>query len=56
MTFQELSINEDTTLRPAFRKQETKTAWEVVLENNGPVMTIWFIVMLINMIALVILF
>ncbi len=56
MTFRDLVYQEETNMLPSFRTEREKTLWEVILEENGPVMKLWFVVMLVNIIGFVVLF
>jgi hypothetical protein len=56
MTFRELVFEDELATVPGFRTEPEKTLWEVILENNGPIMKTWFVVMLANIVGLLLLF
>lgn len=56
MTYREMVLDEVSNLLPSFRpKQQDKAVFEIILNNNGPVMTLWFVIMFLNIVGLVIL-
>lgn len=50
MTFRELAFQEDLKLSSALLNQDQdKNVFKALLENQSPVMKVWFLIMLINL-------
>ncbi|WP_303674251.1 hypothetical protein [Vampirovibrio chlorellavorus] len=50
MTFRELAFQEDLKLSSALLNQDQdKNVFQALLENQSPVMKVWFFIMLINL-------
>lgn len=50
MTFRELAFQEDLKLASALRNNdEDQSPLKALLENQSPVMKIWFVIMLVNL-------
>ncbi len=50
MTFRELAFQEDLNLSSALLNQDQdKNVFKALLENQSPVMKVWFLIMLINL-------
>ncbi len=57
MTYRQMVLNEYSNLLPSFRKSRgDQPVFEIILSNNGPVMTLWFVIMLVNIVGMVVLF
>lgn len=50
MTFRELAFQEDLKLSSALLNQDQdKNVFKALLENQSPVMKVWFLIMLVNL-------
>lgn len=50
MTFRELAFQEDLKLASALRDEDgDKSPLKALMENQSPVMKVWFVIMLLNL-------
>jgi len=56
MPFKEMMVDEPVVFATIRHGEEEQSLLKVILNNNGPILTLWFVVMALNILGLIFIF